>query len=70
MSPQIRIPIARPYVTSLIIRHLNTGPLYRVALELIVDKGDLTHELRALCADHTIEIAKDIGPATYRLTTT
>jgi hypothetical protein len=50
-----------------ILASLKSGPLYRGALELIVGEGDLAVPLRRLLAEKRVEIAREIGPATYRL---
>lgn len=58
---------SRAAVEQRILRALRSGPLYRGALELIVGRGDLAAELRELLKTGAVEIAREIGPATYRL---
>jgi hypothetical protein len=51
-----------------ILRALASGPLYRPTLELIVDatEYEVREALQRLTAQGQVEVAAEIGPATYR----
>lgn len=53
-----------------VVRALTKGPLYRPTLELIlgINETQARRSLKNLIAQGKVELAIDIGPATYRLT--
>jgi hypothetical protein len=61
-------PAAPEILRRRILRALASGPLYRPTLELIVDatEYEVREALQRLTAEGLVEIAVEIGPATYR----
>jgi hypothetical protein len=63
-------PAASPGIEGLIVRALASGPLYRPTLELVIDCPEslVRPALQRLIAKGLVELAVELGPATYRLT--
>jgi hypothetical protein len=63
-------PAVSPDIETRILRALASGPLYRPTLELIVDatEYEVREALQRLTAEGLVEVAAEIGPATYRRT--